>query len=76
MLLTNKEKKDLAIKLIKQGCTQRDIAKQTHLSFKTISKIRTQLESCIDEKNKKQLTILSQAFMLFEENKSLVQIAI
>lgn len=56
MIITNREKKDLAIELIKQGCTQSQIAKQAHLSFKTISEIRKEDEgdAGIDYKNKKQ----------------------
>ena len=79
MIITNREKKDLVIELIKQGCTQSQIAKQAHLSFKTISEIRKEVEgdAGMDYKNKKQqLSVSSQAFILFEQNKSLVQVAI
>jgi hypothetical protein len=63
--------------LIKQDHSEREIAKQDHLSFKTIGEIRKELEGdAIKGKNKKPLSMSSQAFRLFGENKSLVQISI
>jgi hypothetical protein len=76
MISNSKDKKDLTIGLIKQGYTQREIAKQAHLSNKTIGEIRKELEGGIIYKNKKQLSSSTQAFILFEENKSLVKVAI
>ncbi|HEX5519061.1 MAG TPA: hypothetical protein VFX18_01335 [Candidatus Nitrosocosmicus sp.] len=49
------------------------------MSFKTIGEIRKEAEGDIgtDYKNKKQqLSVSSQAFILFEQNKSLVQVDI
>jgi hypothetical protein len=74
MLLTLQEKKDLAIKLIEQGVPQKEIAKQSHLSFSPIAKIRRNLEDDTSEKNSKIKSIQAQAFMLFEKNKTLFKL--
>jgi DNA invertase Pin-like site-specific DNA recombinase len=58
MIITNREKKDLAIELIKQGCPQSQIAKQAHLSFKTISEIRKKSKVTQDRITKKETTII------------------
>ena len=76
MTLSFKEKKDLAINLIEQGVSTRDIAKQAHLSLSTIGKIRKELEGDTSENNKKPLSISSQSFKLFEKHKTLIQVAI
>ena len=76
MALTFIEKKDLAIKLIEQEVSQKEIAKQSHLSFSSIAKIRRKFEGDTSEKNSKIKSIQAQAFILFEKNKTSVQVAI
>jgi bisphosphoglycerate-dependent phosphoglycerate mutase len=76
MVVSSKEKKELVIKLIEQGVPQKEIAEQAHLSFSTITKIRRELEGDTTENNKKAKSIQAQVFMLFEKNKTLVQVAI
>jgi hypothetical protein len=76
MTLSFKEKKELAINLIEQGVPTREIARQTHLSYSTIGKIRKELEGDTSENNKKPLSISSQSFKLFEKHKTLIQVAI
>jgi hypothetical protein len=76
MALSFKEKKELAINLIEQGVSTREIARQTHLSYSTIGKIRKELEGDTNENNKKPLSISSQSFKLFEKHKTLIQVAI
>jgi transposase len=70
MILSFKEKKELAINLIEQGVSTREIARQIHLSYSTIGKIRKELEGYTSENNKKPLSISSQAFKLFEKYKT------
>jgi hypothetical protein len=76
MTLSFKEKNDLAINLLEQGISSREIAKQTHLSYSTIGKIRKEHEGDTIEKSNKPISISSQAFKLFEKHKTLVQVAI
>jgi hypothetical protein len=66
----------LAIKLIEQGVPQKEIAKQSHLSFSSIAKIRRSLEGDTIENTNKPKSIQAQTFKLFLKNKSLVSIAI
>jgi transposase len=74
MILSFKEKKELAINLIEQGVSIREIARQTHLSYSTIGKIRKGIEDCTNEKSKKPLSISSPTFKIFEKDKTLVQV--
>ncbi len=81
MVLNEKEKEALVIDLLNKGQTTREIAKQAHVSFSYIKKIRMKLtgevgEEQQDDKNKKPLSIPSQAFSLFLDGKSIVQVAI
>lgn len=73
-MILNKNKKDLTIKLIKEGCPQREIAKQSHLYFKKISETRKYLKVILQMI--KQISVSDKTFILFEQNKSLVQISI
>src|SRR4051812_12253614 len=76
MTLSFNEKKELAINLIEQGVSTREIARQTHLSYSTIGKIRKELEGDTSEKSKKPLSLQNQSFKLFEKNKSLIEVII
>ena len=71
-----KEKKDLEIKLIKQGVPQKEIAKHTHLSFSTIAKIRNEFEDDTSEKNNKPKSTQAWAFKIFKKNKIIVHVAL
>ena len=75
MILNKKEKEDLVIKLLNEGITFKDIAKQAHVSLSDISKIKRKITGEEIEKEK-LLSIPSQAFQLFKEGKSLIDVAI
>ena len=75
MLLNEKEKEALVIELLNKGLTTREIAKQAHVSFTEIKKIRNKITGEVNEDNK-QLSLSSQAFKLFLGGKSLVEVAI
>ncbi len=66
--------------LLKKGYKTMEIAKIAHVSNTTVKKIRAKLRSEVKEEqqkgdqNKKPLSVSSQAFNLFEEGKSLVQV--
>jgi transposase len=77
-----KDKEKLVIELLKKGYKTREIVKLAHVSNTTVMKIRAKLtaeakaeqqEQQGDQK-KKPLSIPSQAFNLFQEGKSLVQV--
>ena len=81
-VLSAKDKENLVIDLLKKGHTTREIAKIAHVSFSYIKKIRQKLTGEVNEEQqqgdqkKKPLSVSSQAFKLFVEGKSLVQVAI
>ena len=80
MLPNEKDKENLVIDLLKKGHKTREIAKMAHVSNTTIKKIGAKLtgeanEEKDDQKNK-PLSVSSQAFKLFLEGKSVVQVAI
>jgi hypothetical protein len=77
MILSKREKEDMVTKLLNEGLRFRDIAKQVHVSLSDISKIKRKItgEEGI-EKEKPLLSIPSQAFQLFKEGKSLIDVAI
>jgi hypothetical protein len=83
MILNRKQKEKLVIDLLNQGLTYPQIAKKAHVSFSEIKRIelmvtgddkRGQDEG--GEKEKKAKSIHCQAFELFLQNKSPVQVAI
>jgi hypothetical protein len=83
MILNRQEKEKLVIDLLNQGFNYPQIAKQAHVSFSEIKRIelmvtgddkRGQDEG--SEKEKKAKSIHCQAFELFLQNKSPVQVAI
>ena len=56
--------------------SKKEIDERNHLSFSTIAKIWKAIEGETNEKNRKPIFTPSQAFKLFEKNKTLVQITI
>ncbi len=73
MILNEQDKEVLVIDLLDQGHTARQIAKQAHVSFTDITKIKRKATG--DNKEKAKSTV-SQSFKMFLENKSLVEVAI
>ncbi len=82
MILNRQQKEKLIIDLLNQGVSVPQIAKQAHVSFSDIKKIRMKETGDVSEdqkqedQKKKQLSIPSQAFRLFLEGKSVVEVAI
>lgn len=70
----DEETKKLVIEKRKAGVSMRDISKEHHLSFTTISKIWKEREGHKEPKPEKSIT--SRAFSLFEQNMSLVQVTL
>ena len=75
-----KDKEKLVIDLLKKGYKTREITKLAHVSNTTVKKIRAKLTGRAKEEQeqgdqrKKPLSVASQAFNLFEEGKSVVQV--
>lgn len=69
MMLNKFEKEDLVIKLLNEGRTIRDIAKQAHISFRQIGeisrKVKAEIETQAQPTNPKSLQ--TQALILFAE---------
>ncbi len=82
MILNRQQKENLVIDLLNQGISFPQIAKQAHVSFSDIKRIRqkeTGDDKEIDEdaeKGKKAKSIPCQAFELFLEGRSPVHVAI
>ena len=83
MLPNEKDKEKLVIDLLKKGYKTREIVKMAHVSNTTVKKIRAKLTAEANEEQeqqgdqkKKPLSVSSQAFNLFQEGKSVVQVAI
>ncbi len=82
MILNRQQKENLVIDLLNQGVSVPQIAKQAHVSFSEIKKIRMKSTGDVreeqqqEDKKKKPLSIPSQAFKLFLEGKSIVQVTI
>ena len=78
-MLTRQEKEKLVVELYTQGKTIRDIAKEHRMSFRDIGAI---LKKASGEKEEKQdnkqplLSPSSQAYRLYSEGKSLIDVAI
>jgi hypothetical protein len=70
----DEETKKLVIQRRKEGVNMRNVAKEFHLSFTTISKIWNEREGQKEQKPEKSIT--SRAFFLFEQNKTLVQVTL
>jgi hypothetical protein len=83
MILNKQQKEALVIELLNKGYTYPQIAKQAHVSFSEIKRIELMVtgddkkaEDEGGEKEKKAKSIHCQAFELFLQNKSPVQVAI
>jgi transposase len=76
MILSKREKEELVIKLLNEGLRFKDIAKRVHISLSDISKIKRKITDEVTEEKEKSLSIASQAFQLFKEGNSLVDVAI
>ncbi len=82
MILNRQQKENMVIDLLNQGISVQQIAKQAHVSFTDIKKIRMKATGEVSEKQeqndqkKKPLSIPSQAFKLFLDGKSVVEVAI
>jgi hypothetical protein len=80
MLPNEKDKENHVIDLLKKGYKTSEIVKLAHVSNTTVKKIRAKLaaeakeEQEQGERNKKPLSVSSQAFNLFQEGKSVVQV--
>ena len=75
-----KDKENLVIDLLNKGYKTREISKMAHVSNTTIKKIGTKVTGEVneekDDQKKKSLSVSSQAFKLFLDGKSEVQVAI
>jgi transcriptional regulator len=76
LILNNKEKDELIIKLLNEGLSFKDIAKRVHVSLSDISKIKRKITGEEIEKERRPLSIHSQALQLFKEGNSLIDVAI
>jgi transposase len=80
MLPNEKDKEKLVMDLLKKGYKTREITKMAHVSNITVTKIRAKLAAEAKEEQeqgdqrKKPLSVSSQAFNLFLEGKSVVQV--
>ncbi len=80
-MLSTKEKENLVTDLLNKGHTAREIAKLAHVSFTYIKEIKLKIpgdvkENQSDVEKNKPLSSVSQAFKLFLEGKSIVEVAI
>lgn len=78
MLLSRKEKEKVVIRLAQEGKTTRAIAKEVHISLKDIGNIirKHTGDDDHDQDQVKKPTLESQAFKMFKEGKSNVDVAI
>jgi transposase len=81
MVLTRQERERLVLELYNQGKTIREIAKEVRISFRDIKVI---LDKIVEEKKtegskeqeQQQLSLSSQAYKLFSERKTPLEVAI
>ena len=64
MALSEKEKETVVADLLNKGLSAREIAKQAHVSFTYIKKIRMKLTGKVNEDNK-PLSLYSESFNCF-----------
>ena len=77
MILNEQDKEALVIDLLNKGHTARQIAKQAHVSFTDITKIKRKVTGeYVGDNIEKSKSMASQSFRMFLENKSLVDVAI
>jgi hypothetical protein len=77
MILNEQDKEALVLDLLNKRYTARQIAKQAHISFTDIARIKRKATGELMEDNKEKIkSMASQSFRMFLENKSLVDVAI
>jgi transposase len=74
VLLTQKKKRTLIIKLAEEGLTTREIAKRARVSLGSISKILREYTG--DMHSNKKPSLDSQAFQMFKEGKTPLDVSI
>lgn len=74
MVLTNKQREKLVLDLYNEGKTIKEIAKEARMSFRDIGIILKQADT--EEGYAQQQSISSQAYKLFSEGKTAMQVAI
>ena len=74
MVLTSKQREKLVLDLYKECKTIREIAKEAQMSFRDIGYILS--EAGIQEEQTQMQSISSQAYKLFSEGKTVLQVAI
>lgn len=78
-MLTRQDKEKLVIDLYNQGMTIREISKEVRISFRDIGAILKKASREIDEKQEKEKQSLSQsaqAYRLYSEGKTPLEVAI
>ena len=79
MLLSKREKEKLVVKLANEGKTTREIAKEVHVSPKTIGQILNKVTGDEDDEKEQDLKTKSeyaQAFKMFKDGLPLEDVAI
>ncbi len=77
MILDEQDKEAFVIDLLNKGHMAREIAKQAHISFTDITKIKMRVTGgYVGDNKEKAKSMASQSFRMFLENKSLVDVAI
>jgi DNA invertase Pin-like site-specific DNA recombinase len=79
MLLSKREKEKMVINLANQGKTTREIAKEVHISLKSIGQILNKATG--DDVDEKELSLkdksdYAQAFQMFQDGRPLIDVAI
>jgi hypothetical protein len=75
-MLNKFEKEQLVIKLLTEGRTTREIAKEVHISFRQIGEITRKLKGETKENSSPAKSIETQALALFAKGKSQTDVAI
>ena len=79
MLLSKKEKEKLVIKLANEGKTTREIAREAHVSLKTIAQILNKATGDDEAEKEQRLKDKSEyvrAFKMFQDGRPLTDVAI
>jgi hypothetical protein len=79
MLLSKREKEKLVVKLANEGKTTREIAKEVHISLRSIGQILNKVTG--DDESEKEQRLQSksdyaQAFQMFQDGRPLTEVAI
>ena len=79
MLLSKKEKEKIVVKLANEGKTTREIAKEVHISLKSIGQILNKVtgdDEAEKEQRLKDKSEYAQAFKMFKDGLPLADVAI